>query len=350
MNIRKKVLTYEAQLAEQGIELKRLRWLLEHREELAHMPIRDYTAELIDLDLNQCVSRYKWNGLPEYIPEGMIETLLYARGSACLFFEDGILCCYPYAIEGKLNPYGYPTAVEPVAINGDRIGKKKLNTYPNGKPNKKAQAVIIYDRAPSLLSGLVAPRLVQNRDILELMSKALIKGEVNLDNSVKKLVYEVESEGQASETRKEVNVALNSTDPFVIVTKDKTATNNGNVFNSGVENETAEIMQFFSSVNNYRCYKAGIKNNGVFEKMERVVTGELTGNEYQTNLILETGLAFRKRALEDLKKVYPEYKDVLDKITVEINIDPYEQKVDSDIENSTYNYKRGTTMEGVEND
>ena len=280
----------------------------------------------------------------------MIEILLYISGSACLFFKDGILCCYRYAINGKLNTYGYPTSVEPIAINGDRVGMKALNTYPNGKPNKKAEAVIIYDRAPSLLSGLVAPRLVQNRDTLELMSKALIKGEVNLDNSTKKIVYEVESEAQAGETRKEINVALNSNDPFVVIAKDRTATNNSNVLNSGVDNETDSIMQFFSSVNNYRCYKAGIKNNGVFEKMERVVTGELTGNEYQTNLILETGLAFRKRALEDLRKIYPEYKDILDKINVEINIDPYEQKVDSDIENATYDSREGTTMRGVEND
>ena len=65
MSIRKKVMTYEAQLEAQGVELKRLRWLLEHREELSHAPIRDYTTELIDLDLNQCVSRYKWTGLPD---------------------------------------------------------------------------------------------------------------------------------------------------------------------------------------------------------------------------------------------------------------------------------------------
>ena len=347
MSLRKKCLTYEQQLAEQGVELKRLRYLLEHREEKSNTDIRDYTAELIDLDLNQNVSRYKWNGLPSYIPEGMIETLLYTRGSACMFFKDNLLCILPYAINGKLNIYGYPTSVVPVAINGDRIGYKALNTYPNGDPNKNGKAVIIYDRAPSLLNGLVAPKLVQNRDILELMSKTLIKGEINLDNSTKKMVYEVEGEGQARETRKEVNTALNSSDPFIIVSKNTTSTNKG-LFNSGVDNETESIMQFFSSINNYRCYKSGIKNNGVFEKMERVVTGELTGNEYQTNLILETGLNFRKRALKDLMELYPEHRDILEGISVEINIDPYEEKVDSDIENSTYAEKEGTTKEGLE--
>ena len=349
MSTRKKLLTYEEQLKQQNVEIKRLRYLVETQRQEVDPLVRDYTEEFIDLDLNQCVSRYKWTGLPDYIPEGMIETMLYVCGSVCLFFDGDKLCCYRYAIDGKLNTYGYPTAVEPIAINGDKVGRKSLNTYPNGDPNKKGKAVIMYDRAPSLLNGLVAPKLVQNHDVIDLMSKTLIKAEINLDNSTKKLVYEVENETQANATRKEVNKALHSNDPMIIVTKGNTATNKGDAYNSGVENETDRIIQFFSSINNYRCYKSGIKNSGIFEKKERVVTGELTGDEYQTNLILETGLQYRERALKDLKTLYPEYKEVLDKIKVEINIDPYEPKANSQIAMSAYMSRDGSTKEGMEN-
>lgn len=350
MAIRKKLLTYEEQLKQQGVEIKRLRFMLEQKNTLQQTSTRDYTDELLDLDLQQYVSRYKWSGLPNYIPQDFIEKMLYFKGSLAGFFEKGQLVILPYAIEGSLNIYGYPTKIEPVAINGKSFGHKKLNTYPTGEVNKNAESVILYDRCPISTTGLTVPKAVQDTDILSLMNETLIKSEVNLVNSVKKLVYKVNTESQASETRKDLNVALNSNDPFIIVTEDSTSTNENNVLNSGVELETEKIMQYFSSLNNYRCYKNGIKNNGVFEKMERVVTGELTGNEYQTNLILETGLAFRKTWLEYMKDIYPEYKNILNKITVEINIDPYISKAPgSDIEDDTFAERKGETSKEVEN-
>lgn len=346
MALKKKLLTYEEQLKAYNVELNKLRLQLLNSEKLSTTPIYDFKKNMRDVDLQQSISRYKWTGLPETMPESFIERLLYYRGSACLYFENNQLVCLPYAIEGQLNIYGYPTAVEPVAINGNKIGKKALNVFPSGDPNKKGKAVIIYDRAPEVLSGLTSPMAVLKDDLFELLSNIVVKGNINLTNSTKKLMYEVENETQAKEMRKAINTSLNSDDPFIIGIKD-TATSNNGVLNSNVENETDKIMQYFSSINNLRCYLSGIKNNGTFEKMERQVVGELTGNEYQTNLILESGLQFRKRAIEDLKKIYPEYLDILNKITVEINVDPYQSYGGVDDANyNSYNVSTG----GVEND
>lgn len=345
MSKKKKLLTYEEQLRQLNVEVSKLRWNLMQADKLGTTIDYDFKANIRDLDLQQVLSRYKWTGLPETMPELFIERLLYYRGSACLFFKNGQLCCLPYAIDGELNIYGYPTRVEPVAINGDKIGMKPLNVYPNGEPNKNGKAVIIYDRAPEFLSGLTTPMAVLKDNIFDLSSTILNKGNVNLINSVKKMVYQVDQESQANQARKDINTALNSNDPFVVTIKGTGS--EGEVLNSDIENETEKIMQYFSSINNLRCYLSGIKNNGMFEKMERQVVGELTGNEYQTNLILESGLQFRKRAIEDLKKIYPEYRDILDNITVEINVDPYESK--GGFDDANYN-SYDTFSGGVEND
>lgn len=55
---------------------------------------RDYTNSLIDLDVQQFVSRYKWSGLPKNIPPMYIERMLYYRGSLCGFSMEVIFMFY----------------------------------------------------------------------------------------------------------------------------------------------------------------------------------------------------------------------------------------------------------------
>lgn len=342
---KKKYLTYEEMIKNQGIQIEMLKKRLGSYKILGQPINRDYTNSLIDLDVQQFVSRYKWSGLPKNIPPMYIERMLYYRGSLCGFFNGGNFYILPYANGGDLNTFGYPTEVQPVAVNGEPFPIKPLTTYPNGEVNKNAKAVILHDRSPLLNSGMVVPRIVLQRDIIEYMSSILSKSEINLINAVKKLMYGVESEDQVEQTRKDIYSSINSDEPVIVAVNDGNMKNS--IFNTGIELEVEKIMQLFSSINNYRCYNMGIKNNGMFEKMERIATGELTGNEYQTNLILETGLQLRKEWLENLKEIYPEYNDVLSKITVEINVEPYKNKApNNDIEDSTYAEREGMTSKG----
>lgn len=316
---KKKILTYENQLNELGIKYNRLMQLLSKDYPTAIE--RNYIDMINDTNYQQFVSRYKWEGLPDYIPSFMPERLLYYRGSFCVFFKGGKLKMLPYVIEGKLNENGYPDKIRPVPFNGD-IYYKIITPYANANSNINADCTIVYDRVPGFTTSLVVPRISLDRDIIELLSKTLNKAEINLDNSSKKLVYKTESAEQADAIQRNVAKNYNSPSPFVVVVDEENATSEG-LYNQGVNNECEEIMQFYSAINNLRCYNLGIKNNGMFEKSERLVTAELTGSEYQTNLILSTGLELRKKAIEDLKKIYPEYLDILNKIKVSINQDPY---------------------------
>lgn len=312
--------------------------------------VKDFFNGLLDLDLQQFGARYKWKGLPDYLPENIIERMLYFRGSVVGFFHNGELKFLPYAIVGDLNDYAYPTKVRPVSYNGKVYNNIELNTYPNGSENKNATGVILYDRIPLLNGNGCLPRAVISRDIIDLQNDTLQRSEINSINSLKKLGYTVANSNQKETTRKAVKEAMMDKSPVIITTKDGLSDAN-ETFSTSIDNETDKIMQYFSALNNYRCYTMGIKNNGMFEKMERIATGELTGNEYQTNLLLDTGLTCRKNFLNSLKKIYPEYKSILDKITVEINVDPYKPKAEGDIENKVWGNERdGSTKVGVEND
>lgn len=328
MGVKKKILTHEAQLAEQNIKINNLFRTLQNYNQLSQPNTKDYSSLINDIDLQQYISRYKWEGLPDYIPINMIERMLYFRGGLVGFFQKGQLFILPYAIDGDLNEYGYPVSVQPVTYNGTIYPSKKLKVY----PQTNASGVLLHDRASIINSGKPIARFVVADSILSYLNDIMQKGEINLINAVKKVVYRVTSEDQVSVTEKSINASLNSTSPVIVTTDD---INGGDVFNSNIENETEKIMQMFSSVNNLRCMSMGVKNNGVFEKMERVVVGELSGNEYQTNLILESGLQQRQEWVERMKEIFPEYSDVLSKIKVTINVEPYMSKVDNTMENAT---------------
>lgn len=321
--LKKKQLLLEEQIKSMGYVISNL------QAEDYKRTTYDYRTMLQAVDVAQFISRYKWEGLPEYMPPNIIEKMLYYKGTVAGFFYQNQLYILPYAVDGSLNVYGYPTAIKPVGYNGTSFDNLKLNTYPNGVLRKYSSAVILNDRPSDFMGGACLPMATINSDIIDLMNDTLKRSELSSISSLKKFLIQTADGKSVEGLRADMRKTLLSDDPFYIMRENSVIVNGlrSDIATLGTENETDKIIQYYSSLNNQRCYNMGIKNNGVFEKMERVVVGELTGNEYQTNLILETGLTMRKSFLESLKEIYPEQRDVLNKITVEINIEPYMAKV-----------------------
>lgn len=339
----KKILNYEGQLSALTQQLQQTRDRLDRLLGKRVSYVGDYEPFIRDIDLQQYTSRYKWEGLPEYLPDNIIERLLYYKGNICLFFNGGTFYALPYAFSGKLNTYSYPTAVKPIALNGKSFGSKELNTYANGQLNKNAECVILTDRIPTSFNDLCIPRASIQDDIIKLMSDTLVKGNINLVNSLKKGIVAVESEDQVKTIKQDIDKSNEENDPYIVTTKGN-MTKSMEVWNNNIPTDMESYIQFLSAVNNLRCYGLGIKNQGIYEKTERMLVGQLSGVAYQTNLMLETGLTCRRNAIEHLKEIYPQYKDILDKIKVSINIDPYvdlSQRVNEEVKEHTENtYKQ----------
>lgn len=337
---KKKILNYKAQLEGAMSQLEQTQARLNRLLGKTTSTVGDFSGFVSDLDLQQFCSRYKWEGLPKYMPDNIIERLLYFKGNICLFFNGGTLYALPYSFNGRLDPYTYPTAIRPIALNGNNFGNKDLITYPNGTINKKAECVILSDRIPTSFNDTVTPRASIQQDIINLMNDALISGNINLKNSLKKGLVGVDSEDQVAVMEKDIEEATKSNSPYIVTAKGGMSTKAMEVWNNNIPVDMESYIQYLSALNNLRCYSLGIKNQGIYEKTERMLVGQLSGVAYQTNLILETGLQCRINALERLKELYPEYKSILDKIKVSINIDPYvdlSQRVNEEVKEHTEN-------------
>lgn len=283
----------------------------------------EYINTIKDLDLQQNCNRYKWIGLPDYLTSWQIESMLYNRGSLCGYFNGGVLYILPFAQRKGVNAYGLPNAVQPVTYNGADAGQykdfgKELIVNNSGKPNSQASAAILYDRIPFSNQGGIVSRMALNDSLVRYQADLLARIKINIQNANKKIVFWAENEKQAQALRTDLTKMYGTADPYVILIKGTEMGENA-PFQTDIELETQELFEAWQSLNSIRCMVSGVANGGAFEKKERQITGELMGDEVQTDIVLDAGLQMRKLFLNQMRVIYPEYADILNKIRVEIN-------------------------------
>lgn len=322
---KQQMLNFQAQLEHLGKRLETFSKLNFNNIDIETLGI-EYRNTLYDLDAQQNCNRYIWEGLPDYLTGQLIETMLYYRGSLCGFFNAGVLYVLPYAQNKGINVYGQPNAVQPITYNGAmnetfmKVGKELIVSN-MGTLNKGAGACILYDRIPAF-SQSASPigRFVLNKEIVDYQCDLLARIKNNLRNIDKKVVFKCSNEAQANQMRKDLREAYGTSDPFVVVVEgamvegEKPTTLQGNI-----DNETQALFETWQSLNSIRCMCSGITNGGAFEKKERKITGELQGDQTQTELVLDAGLKMRELFLNQMKVVYPQYAEILGKIRVKIN-------------------------------
>lgn len=335
---KEKLLTEKALLQQYGVEISNIKeymMSLSSGKGYLAKPV-DFERSFKTLDLVEVCNRYKWK-LPKYLNQSMIEQMLYYRGSLVGYVFGGTLYVLPYATVGGINYYGFPNKVRSVTFNGEKIDDKSkvednLVVAFNGTQQPDAKAVILYDRTP-FFNQYEVGRYLLNKDICEHEAYIINRGNVALKNGVKKLSVAVENEAQADIVRNDTIKELESDSPVITYTTGATGTMPlATAFNTG-EMQLEQLMQYLTSINNLRCSFNGIVNTGTFVKKERNISGELSGNEVQANLVLFDGLFARKRFIEGLKELYPENVDI-QAMDVEINYDVFrnlkeEQSADS---------------------
>lgn len=286
----------------------------------------DYQQMIFDMDFEQATGRYIWRDLPEGIESHLIETMLYFRGSLAGVFNGGKLKILPYANQGSINEYGIPTSVKLLTFNGTSADENKPygkgTAYPvsSNIEIKEGGAVLLYDRFPVSRSGLVSPRFIINSAIIELEAEIISRIKSNIKNSDKKVVFYADDDAQKTAFQKAINEAYEADSPFVVVVRgsNKWGKENTDYMHGEVGLKAQELFESWQSVNNIRVMSEGIVNGGAFEKKERVVNAEVEDESSQTSLILNSGLVVRKLFLEQMKLAWPEYKEELNKISVEI--------------------------------
>ena len=97
MSKKKKLLTYEEQLAELGIQLQRWKDLYnklngERVENLGY----NYVPAIENIGFVQATNRYKWKNLPSNLTSDLIESMLYFKGAICLYMRGGTMYSLPF--------------------------------------------------------------------------------------------------------------------------------------------------------------------------------------------------------------------------------------------------------------
>lgn len=301
----------------------------------------EFLNTLRDLDSQQNTNKYIWEGLPDYLPSWLVENMLYNRAVLCGYIKGGVLYILPFAQAKGIDIWGIPKAVKPITYNGQSTGKEnvleELPTIHNGSI-EGAKAVILYDRIPVYNSNS-APlaRSVLNQELIRYQADLLGRVKNNIQNADKKMVFYVENESQVNQMTNDLINAYGNELPFIVLVRNGT-TNDGKAdgpLQSNIDIVTQALFETWQSLNSIRCMVSGIANGGAFEKKERKIYGELQGDSVQTDLVLDGGLRMRRLFLEQMKSIYPEYAEMLNKITVRIN-------------EQTINYDEKDTDEGGE--
>lgn len=330
---KRKLLTYEAQLEELGVQLQRYKDLIQafNNGRVENLGF-NYVPLVENIGYIQATNRYKWYGLPPNLTSELIESMLYFKGAICLYFRGGTMYALPFVNSGDLSVYGRFTKITPIAFNGrDTAEPYDLGVNTDGIYDKNASAVILYDSQPMINGALLSKSVLLNQ-LNENCSKILNMIMQNLQNSNKKLVFPCEDETQANQLRADLDNAFNSSDNYIVVNKGMMGDMKPITMNSDISLVSQSLFETWQSFNNLRCMLLGVENNGVFEKKERVITDETRGDTIQPRLALDNGLEMRKQAIKQFIGLYANRYPQVKKIRVELNecFNPTLNKVEGD--------------------
>lgn len=268
-----------------------------------------YKAIWTNYDMNQCISRYIWKDLPNGLTSWNLERMLYFRGTLCGFKFAGRTYILPYTPTAMINPYGFPTEVQPLTYNGRAVAGKddffghsfKLPVDLAGNETDEYSAILLYDAIPVSPSAKAPSRYFMNQIIIQEMADVFARVNINIVVSNKKILLQIKDAKQRDVVQQELESIFGSDCPFGIITAPMEA---GSIQSSNDYNAD----DLFNTIKNYdaiRCFMSGISSKGFgAEKKERLVTGELTGAEEEKDLILDMGYDLRREFCEKFNKKF----------------------------------------------
>lgn len=266
----------------------------------------------MDIDGTQASNRFKWVGLPDTIPSYLIEQMLYHRGTLVLFKEGNEFRILPYVSSGSLNIYGQMSEVKPLPYNGGALDTGKDPSYLSldvvpvtidyyGDADVDRRGVILYDRINGYsMNNKVVPKVALQEPICEEITNRLSFLNINMVNSQGKNIIVVQDPKQASAIEKALENVYASDKAFAIAKSMLDI----KVINNDITYMEQQLWEDAMSWNNLRLMGLGIQNTGLFNKKERMITGEQSNNSEQGDIINDAFLQARKLFVENVKKVF----------------------------------------------
>lgn len=253
--------------------------------------------------LQMVITMFEWKNLPPEIPEYAIERLLAIDGAVLIAHTpvDKYIACR-FGLKCQNDIYNEPTKVYAVAPNNiletyDEKTRKLVrnNTEKLLGSYDRSNSVIVYNndlRMPSMpIICDYAAKLAEHEEIYTVNLKAqktpvLLTGDKAVSLSLKNMYKSYEGN-----------------EPCIFASDYMTTANPLNVLKTDAPFISAELLNLKKQIFNEACSTLGI-NNVDTEKRERAVTAEATGNMQQVELVRQSMLRPRRRACEQLNKLF----------------------------------------------
>ena len=291
-------------------------------------PVRQFAPQrrrlkqfIQDLDSVQACNRFKWVGVPSYLPDFIIEQMLYTRSKLAFCKVGNEFVLLPYVANGDLNRYGLATKIKTISYNGetgkekepsyeDTFGIEKTVEYFGDSEDSYNKCVLLFDRfggyRQSTGPAILPKALLQNVIIDEIVNRLSMLN-INLVNSQGKNVILVRDPKQQAVVEKALDDLYASDKAYGMVKSMFEV----QVINNTVQNDQQNLWEDTMSWNNLRLEGLGITNNGLFNKKEREITGEINSNGEQTQITGDAYYKARKYFVETVKKTFgndPDFK------------------------------------------
>ena len=242
--------------------------------------------------------QFKWEGLPPEIKPYNIEKVLNMYGQGVLFkINDNYAFCNAVNTN-RLNIYGEPAEVQPVAINGMTFDRVHVNTYLGETGDIEEQnAVLIKNNLTSTPTYAMIKPMVEELAFIW-QSKGINAGL----SRVKALIHA--NKNNASAIKQQLSSIIGSSTMIPVVSEKTNILKEIEKLDFNVDYEPEKYWEDFDKTFATLCQWLGITTNLSQNKKERLIVSEVESNDELTTISEDARLSYRKLGCEQAKELF----------------------------------------------
>lgn len=241
------------------------------------------------------------------VPYWLYEDFMFHRGSGLIFRFAGHWFMTNYCRKGQINTQGRLVKVSPVCVG---LGSDKLNALEfTIEPYidevgvfHEPDAVIVFNTMPSRVYPFGKPTWVDIKPYVERMNYAWQSVGIAEANSRVKTLYITTDPKTADAINEEIaELTDNAINCLAVGSK---MAENKEILGGTTQGFISEAWNDYFTAKNEVRMKCGIKTGNNIEKKERMNNAEINSNDDAVELILGNKYEARRKAYEDLKRVF----------------------------------------------
>ena len=243
------------------------------------------------------MQQFKWEGLPKEIKAYNLEKILNLYGQAVVFKygEDFVVASGVNA--DRLNIYGEPCMVQPIAVNGMSFERVCVNTTIEKDTLVEKNAVLIRNNFTSTPTYFLLKPFIEHLCFIW-ESKGINAGL----SRIKAVIHA--NKNLASTLKTQIKNVVGSGDMIPVISDKTNILKEIEKLDFNVEYTPDVYWEDFDKTLSTICQLVGITTNVSQGKKERLIVSEVESNDELTTISEDTRLAYRKQACEEIKELF----------------------------------------------